>query len=80
MKKILFLFSIVLLCSCIAKSDGSSIRHAKSDGSSIRHAKDGTVPFRYVEVFKYKGHSYIKFGDKGVVHDPDCQYCYDKFD
>lgn len=70
MKKILFLFSIVLLCSC----------NAKSDGSGTIHANDGTVPFGYVEVFKYKGHSYIKFGDKGVVHDPDCQYCYDKFD
>nr|DAP08694.1 MAG TPA: TRAF PROTEIN, TRAO PROTEIN, TRAN ADHESION, BACTERIAL SECRETION.5A [Bacteriophage sp.] len=70
MKKILFLFSIVLLCSCNAKSDGSDVLHAKED----------TVPFRYVEVFKYKGHSYIKFADKGVVHDPDCQYCYDKFD
>lgn len=70
MKKILFLFSIVLLCSC----------NVKSDGSGTIHAKDGTVPFGYVEVFKYKGHSYIKFGDKGVVHDPDCQYCYDKFD
>lgn len=67
------LFSIVLLCSC----------NAKSDGSNTIHAKDGTVPFEYVEVFKYKGHSYIKFGgggDGGVVHDPDCQYCYDKFD
>ena len=69
MKKILFLFSIVLLCSC----------NAKSDGSGTIHAKEGTVPFGYVEVFKYKGHSYIKFGDRGVVHDPDCQYCYDKF-
>lgn len=71
MKKILFLFSIVLLCSC----------DAKSDGSNTIHAKDGTVPFSRVEVFKYKGHSYIKFGgSSGVVHDPDCQYCYDKFD
>lgn len=73
MKKILFLFSIVLLCSC----------NAKSDGSNTIHAKDGTVPFGYVETFKYKGHSYIKFGvdgGVGVVHDPDCQYCYDKFD
>ena len=73
MKKILFLFSIVLLCSC----------NAKSDGPNTTHAKDGTVPFRYVEVFKYKEHSYIKFGGHraiGVVHDPDCQYCYDKFD
>lgn len=73
MKKILFLFSIVLLCSC----------NAKSDGSNTIHAKDGTVPFGYVETFKYKGHSYIKFGEDGgvgVVHDPDCQYCYDKFD
>ena len=70
MKRILFLFSIVLLCSC----------NAKSDGSDVLHAKEGTVPFGYVEVFKYKEHSYIKFADKGVVHDPDCQYCYDKFD
>ena len=70
MKKILFLFSIGLLCSC----------NAKSDSSDTAHAEDGTVPFRYVEVVKYKGHSYIKFADKGVVHDPDCQYCYDKFD
>ena len=73
MKKILFLFSIVLLCSC----------NAKSDGSNTIRAKEGTVPFVYVEEFKYKGHSYIKFGGdrrSGVVHDPDCQYCYDKFD
>lgn len=33
-----------------------------------------------ITTFKYKGHSYISFGTKGVVHDPDCQYCYDKFD
>lgn len=71
MKKILFLFSIVLLCSCGG---------AKSDGSNTRYTKKGTVPFVYVEEFKYKGHSYIKFANKGVVHDPDCQYCYDKFD
>lgn len=75
MKKILFLFSIVLLCSCNAKSDGSNTIYTKED----------TVPFSHVEVFKYKGHSYIKFiGNNrvgvGVVHDPDCQYCYDKFD
>ena len=73
MKKILFLFSIVLLCSC----------NAKSDGSNTIYTKDGTVPFVYVEVFKYKGHSYIKFGGNGrsvVVHDLDCQYSYDKFD
>ena len=70
MKKILFLLSIVLFYSCTPKSDGSN----------TIHAKEGTVPFGYVEAFKYKGHSYIKFADKGVVHDPDCQYCYDKFD
>ena len=70
MKKILFLFSIVLLCSC----------STTSDGSDTRYAREGTVPFEYVTVFKYKRHSYINFGNKGVVHDPDCQYCYDKFD
>lgn len=73
MKKVLFLFSIVLLCSC----------GANSDGSDTKHSKDDIVPFSHVEVFKYKGHSYIKFGGNygvGVVHDPDCQYCYDKFD
>lgn len=70
MKKILFLLSIVLLSAC----------SAKSNGSDTVHAKEGTVPFGYTETFKYKGHSYINFGNKGVVHDPDCQYCYDKFD
>lgn len=38
------------------------------------------VPFLSVTSFKYKGHSYIAFGTEAVVHDPDCQYCYDKFD
>lgn len=70
MKKILFLFSIVLLCSC----------NTKSDSSNALHAKEGTVSFKYVKVFKYKRHSYINFGGRGVVHDPECQYCYDKFD
>lgn len=70
MKKILFLLSIVLLSAC----------SAKSDGSDTVCAEEGTVPFGCVETFKYKGHSYINFGNRGVVHDPDCQYCYDKFD
>lgn len=70
MKKILFLFSVLLICSCAAKSDGSD----------TRYTKDGVIPFGHVVVFKYKGHSYINFGQSGVVHDPDCKYCYDKFD
>lgn len=65
MKKILFLFSAILICSC----------NSKSNGSDTIHAEDG-----YIETFKYKGHSYINFGNRGVVHDPDCQYCYNKFD
>lgn len=70
MKKILLLFSVVLLSACGTRSNGSDTVYAKED----------TTPFMYIESFKYKGHSYINFGDKGVVHDPDCQYCYDKFD
>jgi len=70
MKKILLLFSVILLCSC----------NSKSNGSDTISAGEGTVPFDYVQSFKYKGHSYIDFGHRGVVHDPDCQYCYDKFD
>lgn len=70
MKKILFLFSIATLCSC----------NAKSDGSDTTHFKDNVVPFTSIITFKYKGHSYISFDGRGVVHDPDCQYCYDKFD
>lgn len=70
MKKILFLLSIVLLSACGDKSNRSNTIHAKED----------TVYFRYTKTFKYKGHFYINFGDKGVVHDPDCRYCYNKFD
>jgi Tfp pilus assembly protein PilP len=70
MKKILFLISIVLLSAC----------GAKSDGSDTVQLKEGTIPFTNVETFKYKKHSYIKFGTIGVVHDPECKYCYNTFD
>ena len=70
MKKILFLLSIVLLSAC----------NSKSDGSDTVQVKDGTVPVIYVKTFKYKKHSYIKFGNRGIVHDPDCKYCYTLFD
>lgn len=74
MKKVLFILSLVLLCSC----DSS-----KSNGSDTVNSKEGTVPVSRIKTFKYKGHSYISFLDGqglGVVHDPECQYCYDKFD
>lgn len=70
MKKILFLISIALLSACGAKSDGSTVLQTEGE----------RIPFNFVMTFKYKKHSYIKFGTSEVVHDPDCQYCYDKFD
>lgn len=70
MKKILFILSIILLSAC----------SSKSDGSDTIYIKEGNVPFWRVETFKYKKHSYINFGSRGIVHDPDCKYCYDKFD
>ena len=70
MKKILFLLSIVLLSAC----------SARSDGSDTEQVKEGITPFDHIRTFKYKEHSYIKFGRTGVVHDPDCKYCYNTFD
>lgn len=70
MKKILFLISMVLLYAC----------NAKSDGSDTEQVKEGSTPFDHIRTFKYKEHSYIKFGSTGVVHDPDCKYCYTLFD
>lgn len=67
MKKILFLLSIVLLSSCDVNSNGSD-------------TKETAVLSAYAETFRYKGHFYINFGGKGIVHDPDCQYCYDRYD
>ena len=77
MKKVLFILSLVLLCSC------DSILNSKSDSSDTASSKEGTVPVPGIKTFKYKYHSYILFRDGqgfGVVHDPECQYCYDKFD
>lgn len=77
MKKVLFILSLVLLCSC------DSILNSKSDSSDTINSKEGTVPVPIIKTFKYKGHSYILFVGReggGVVHDPECQYCYDKFD
>lgn len=77
MKKVLFILSLVLLCSC------DFILNSKSGGSDTINSKEGTVPVPIIKTFKYKGHSYILFASReggGVVHDPECQYCYDKFD
>lgn len=30
--------------------------------------------------FTYKNHQYIHFGNRGVVHDPDCKHCFEIYD
>lgn len=30
--------------------------------------------------FTYNKHQYIRFQNIGVVHDPDCKYCFDLYD
>lgn len=73
MKKLLFLFSLVLLCACNTKSDGSDTTNIDED----------ETPFVYIKEFTYKNHSYIYFKNGytgGVVHDPECKYCLDKYD
>ena len=42
--------------------------------------ENDTIPSKYIETFKYKGHTMIYIQNKGISHDPECQYCYDKFD
>lgn len=42
--------------------------------------ENDTIPSKYIETFKYKGHTMIYVQNKGISHDPECQYCYDKFD
>ena len=48
MKKVLFILSLVLLCSC------ASILNSKSDGSDTINSKKGTVLVSNVITFKYK--------------------------
>lgn len=42
--------------------------------------ENDTIPSKYINTFKYKGHTMIYIYNKGVFHDPECQYCYDRFD
>lgn len=73
MKKLLFLFSLVL-CGC----------NTNSDGSDTEKYKDEKTPCMKIKEFTYKKHSYIYFKNgyytSGVVHDPECKYCLDKYD
>lgn len=42
--------------------------------------ENDTIPSKYIETFKYKGHTMIYIHNMGISHDPECKYCYDKFD
>lgn len=72
MKKIIFILGIALFCSCTVKNDGSETENYPNE-----------IPVTHIYSFTYKNHSYIgfkKYYGFAVVHDPDCKYCYDKFD
>lgn len=71
MKTIIFLFGILVLCSC-----------ENNTNTSIGISSEGSIPFKFITHFEYKNHQYIKFETSGVesaiggvVHDPDCKYC-----
>lgn len=73
MRKVLLLLGIILLYGC------------ENDSTSIHMSPEGNIPFATITHFEYKGHQYIKFRTDGydqsiggVVHDPDCKYCYKK--
>ena len=42
----------------------------------------GKYSEKSVTEYIYNKHTYLIFNNSsgGVVHDPDCKYCYDKFD
>ena len=70
MKKVLFLLSLVLLCSCVEPP------------TTVGISKEEVIPFESITHFEYNNHQYIKFRELnghfsvgGVVHDPDCKYC-----
>lgn len=72
MRRILFLAMTLCLVSCW-----------QDDNSKPTRIMEEGLPFNRVTEFKYKKHSYIKFQDGtlgGVVHDPECEECYAKFD
>lgn len=69
MKKIFIFLSVILFFLSVILLCVSNFISIKFD--------DKSVP---ITTFKYKGHSYISFETGAIVHDPDCQYCYDKFD
>lgn len=76
MEKILFLIFCVSLISC-----------SNNPNRISNNCTNDNIPWEYVTEFNYKGHDYIKFdeyfgyrGYAGVVHDPECKKCLDKFD
>lgn len=73
MKKILLLFLIISLSSCLKSTKIENINDTTLKGE---------IPFNNVIHFEYQNHEYIKFyynyynvSHSSVVHNPDCKYC-----
>ena len=61
MKKLIFLFAVVCLTSCVAATQEQDIK-------SVEY-------FQSIYKFDYEGHQYIlfrKWDISGIVHDPNC--------
>ena len=71
MKHLLTIAIALIIISCSSNEN--------QVGNTVCH---DSIPWRCVDEFKYKGHSYIKFldapvgsyrGYAGVVHNPECE-------
>lgn len=75
MKKILFIFILVLVYSCEETSNTHLDYNIKKIENVDRHQN---TPFDKVYEWTYKGHEYIGFDGYrrlGIVHNPDCKKC-----
>lgn len=87
MKKLLLIMTVIFLINCGSNTPDETYRVRKDLRivSSIklkitgeRHKSNVTTV--KISEFTYKKHSYILFNygfndGKGIVHDPDCEYC-----
>ena len=89
MKRMRFLlvYIILVITLLIIAISSVSCTHGGNPNRMGNHFTNENIPWEYVTEFNYKGHDYIKFsegfeykGYAGVVHNPECKKCLERYE
>lgn len=87
MKRMRFLLVYIILVITLLIIAISAISCSSNPKRMGNHSTNENIPWEHVTEFNYKGHDYIKFdewfgyrGYAGVVHNPECKKCLERYE